>query len=276
MPSDLAPMTVRLATLALIGAAAASITIVAWPGSFPSPDPGAVDTVLAEARGWSAITLALAVPLGGLALARRGSLRGRLLLAGVLGYLVYTFLEFAVSPPFSALYLVYIATWAAALPALVGTLATLDLAVVADAFGARAPRLPVALFGFAFAAVLGLGWLRGIVDDTLAGAFGYPQGAAAVSHVVHALDLGMQVPLGLATGWLLLRREPAGFVVASLAMVMAGLMALSLVAMVGVASLTAGEPLIGVAPFVVVAAIAVALAVAWFRAPTEEVGGAVA
>jgi hypothetical protein len=54
--------------------------------------------VLAEARGWSAATLGVAIPLAVISLhaALRGSLRGRLVWLGVLAYFVYTYLEFAV------------------------------------------------------------------------------------------------------------------------------------------------------------------------------------
>ena len=111
-----------LTTIVLVCAMAASIATLAWPGSFPSPSPApAVNTVLAEARGWSAVTLLLVAPPTAIALgaALRGSLRWRLGWIGSLAYFVYTYLELAVSPPFTALYLLYVGAFACAVPALV-------------------------------------------------------------------------------------------------------------------------------------------------------------
>jgi len=51
-----------------------------------------------------------------LAAAYRGSLRGRLVWVGSLSYFVYTYLEFAVSPPFTALYLLHVTAFGSAIP----------------------------------------------------------------------------------------------------------------------------------------------------------------
>lgn len=258
-----------LSAIALVGAAAASITTLVWSGAFPTPpDAPAVNRALAEARGWSAVTLVLALPVLAVAAtaAARGSLRGRLGWAGALGYLVYTYLEFAVSPPFTPLYLVHVVTFACAIPALVLVIASLDLDEVARGFGERAPRRTVAAFGAVFAGFLSLAWLRGIVERTAAGEFGWPVGEAAIGHVVHALDLGLQVPLGLAAALLLARRRAAGFTVAALMLVNAVLMGAALTAMVAVAEVAAGRGVVGAAPFAAVALIALALAIAYFRA----------
>ncbi len=119
-----------LTIIVLVCAASASLVTLAWRGSFPGPSPAAaVNAVLAEARGWSAATLLLAIPLAvvALAAARRGSLRGRLVWLGSLAYFVYTYLEFAVSPPFTALCLLHVVAFACAIPALVMGIASVDV-----------------------------------------------------------------------------------------------------------------------------------------------------
>src|SRR6478735_8541119 len=105
MKPDLPPVAVGCS--ALTGAAVASIATLLWDGAFPDPAAATFNAVLAEGRGWSAVTLGLAVPLGTAALvaAGRGSLPARLAWAGVMTYLGYTYLEMAVAPPFTALYL---------------------------------------------------------------------------------------------------------------------------------------------------------------------------
>src|SRR6478609_5281096 len=97
---------VVLSTVVVVSAAAASLITLVWRGSFPDPSPASLgNSVLAEARGWSAATLLLAIPLAVISLraACRGSIRGRLAWLGGLAYFAYTYLEFAVSPPFTAL-----------------------------------------------------------------------------------------------------------------------------------------------------------------------------
>jgi hypothetical protein len=113
---------VLLSTVVLVCASAASLATLMWRGSFPHPPPASTgNSVLAEARGWSAATLLVAIPMSCISLwaACRGSLRGRLVWLGAFAYFVYTYLEFAVSPPFTALYLVYVTAFACAIPALV-------------------------------------------------------------------------------------------------------------------------------------------------------------
>ena len=260
---------VVLSLVAFAAAGAASLITLLWPGSFPDPSPASVEnTVLAEARGWSAATLAVALPLALAALreACRGSVRGRLVWLGGLAYFVYTGLEFAVSPPFTALYLLYVAAFACALPALVMGASLVDGAALPAVFGERIPRLPVAVFCILFASLLAIAWLAGIGRQTLAGAFGWPVGEAAVQHVVHALDLGLQVPLGIAAGVTLLQRNSAGLLLAPLMLVNVVCMGAALTAMVLWSSADAGSSAWIAAPFALVWAIGVGLAVVFFRA----------
>ena len=258
-----------LSMVVLLCAAAASVVTLAWHGSFPEVSPApAVNQALAEARGWSAATLLVAIPLAVVSLraAVRGSLRGRLFWLGSLAYFVYTYLEFAVSPPFSALYLLYVTAFACAVPALVMGVASIEVSALPHAFGERPPRRALAIFSLVFAALLTLAWLRGIVSRTLAGTFGWPMGEDAVGHVVHALDLGLQVPLGIAAGLLLLRRRAAGDLVAAIFIVNAVCMGAALTAMVGWAAAASGTSVFRAAPFAVVWGLAVILAGAFFRA----------
>ncbi len=257
-----------LSILSALGAALASATTLAWAGAFPGPSPNAFNQGLAEARGWSVVTLGLVLPVlvASLAAARRGSWVGRLTWLGTLAYLLYTYLEFAVSPPFTALYLVYIATFACTIPALLMGLASIETAELARAFGDRAPRRSVAAFALASGVLLALAWLKDIVARTIAGDFAWPTGVAAISHVVHALDLGLQVPLGIATALLLLGRRPAGYVAAAVMLVNAICMGTALVTMVATPALVSGRSPLEAAPFATLPLMALALAVPFFRA----------
>ena len=257
-----------LSIVVVISAAAASLTTLVWRGSFPDPSPASIaNSVLAEARGWSAATLLVAIPLAIISLraACRGSLRGRLVWLGALAYFVYTYLEFAVSPPFTALYLPYVATFACAIPALLIGAASIDVAELAVAFGDRVPRRIIGLFSLLFASLLAIAWLKGIASLTLAGTFGWPIGEHAVGHVVHALDLGLQVPLGITAGVLLLRRRAAGLLVTAIMLVNVVCMGAALTAMVLCSTADAGTSTWIAAPFALFWVIGVMLAFVFFR-----------
>jgi hypothetical protein len=237
--------------------------------AFPQP-PGAsgFNVALAEARGWSLVTLVVALPLLGACLlaARKGASRtAQLGWLGALAYLVYTYLELAVSPPFTALYLLYVCAFACAIPALILGVAAADR----DTDPTLAPTLPrraVAAFGLTSAAGLSLAWLKGILAQTLAGAFGWPSGVDAIGHVVHALDLGLQAPLGIAAAVLLLRRKPGAVVVAAIFLVNSICMGLALMAMVVYSAMATGRSALEGAPFALLPVVATALAVRFFQA----------
>jgi hypothetical protein len=264
------PAASALSVVTITCAAVAATVTLLWAGAFPAPTGHtAANTVLAEARGWSAVTLFFVLPLatGSLVRALRGSMRGRLTWIGSLAYFVYTYLEFAVSPPFTALYLVYIVAFACAIPALVMAAASIEVRPFADAFGRQRPRRTVAAFALLFSVFLSLAWLKGIVSRTLAASFGWPEGDDAVGHVVHALDLGLQVPLGIATAVLLLRGRPSGFLVGATFLVVAVCMGCALTAMVAWHATVAGEPVSQAVPFAFLSAVALLIAAAYFRVP---------
>lgn len=266
---------VMLTISAIVAAAAASIITLAWAGSFRDASPESIENgVLAEARGWSAATLLVSIPLAvaSLRAARRGSIRGRLVWLGGLVYFVYTYLEFAVSPPFSALYLPYVVAFASAVCALVIGVGQVDVAELPMAFGDRVPRVRVVIFSFLFVALLASAWLGDIASRTLAGTFGWPVGKAAVQHVVHALDLGLQVPLGVATGVLLLRRSAAGLLLAAIMLVNVVCMGAALTGMALWSTTDAGTSAWVAAPFAFVCLIGVALAIVFFRSARSEPG----
>jgi len=264
LPRPAVPFTIVLVLLATT----ASLVTLVWDGAFPDPSPKPlVNRVLAEARGWSAATLLLAIPLtvASLRAALRGSTRGRLVFIGTLAYFVYTYLEFAVSPPFTALYLVYVAAFACAIPPLVMGAASIDLAELHATFGTRAPRRATAAFCLVFGALLALAWLEDILARSVAGSFGWPMGAHAVGHVVHALDLGLQVPLAIAAGVLLLRGRPSGDLVAAIMLVNGVCMGAALTGMVAWSSAASGTTVWSAWPFAIAWAVAIAFALTFLR-----------
>jgi hypothetical protein len=261
------PAAWRISALAFLGAALASgvtlFTDVAYP---PPPSAPLHNGILAEARGWSLVTLLWVVPLGLFTLerARAGSRRARVAWGGVMAYLVYTFLELAVSGPFTPLFLVYTGTLGLSVVGLTMALGPIEVRTLASAFGRTAARRAVGVFALVVAIGLTLAWSKGIVLRMVGGEYGWPDAYGSVAQVVHALDLGLQVPLAVAAGALLLRDRPAGALVGGVFAVMAATMFPALTAMVTASGLDSGEGIAPAIPFAIGSCIALALAGAFF------------
>jgi hypothetical protein len=262
--------------LALAGAALASMVTLAWDGTYPPPFHGPVHNgILAEARGWSLVTLLWVVPLGLLALegARRGSPKARVAWGGIMAYLVYTYLELAVSGPFTPLFLVYTTTLALSAVALVMAVVPIDVRALAADLVVPAPaRIAAGIFAVLVSVGLALAWTKGIVLRMVTGDYGWPDAYGSVAQVVHALDLGLQVPLALAAGLMLLRNRPAAFVVGGVFLVMASTMLPALTAMVLMDGIYGGEGLELVLPFFVATLVALVLTSVFFAPVPDSIG----
>ncbi|KPV50240.1 hypothetical protein SE17_28125, partial [Kouleothrix aurantiaca] len=212
------------------------------------------------------VTLAIGLPLLAMAtwLALRGSLRGRLLLAGTLGFFLYTYLSMAMLTAYNALFLVYVAAFVLSLYAFVITMLSFDLADLPRHFSARLPRRALAALLFAIGGFLVLAWLGRIGSPLLRGTT--PALENTTTLVIQALDLSLIAPLAILAGVLLLRRSALGYLLASVAVLKGLTMALAVSAM-GINMALAGvpdSPAI-VAPFLVLTLLNLLAAVALLR-----------
>lgn len=191
------------------------------------------DTVsmAAQQQGNDLVTLTVGLPLLGISawLAWRGSLRGRLLLAGTLGFFLYTYMSMAMLTAFNALFLAYVGLFALSLIAFILSMMSFDLASLPNRFSDRLPRGWIAGLLFAVAGFLLLAWLGRIVTPMLSGEA--PALENATTLVIQAMDLGLIVPLALLGAVLLLRRSPWGYLLASIAVLKFVTMGLAVSAM---------------------------------------------
>lgn len=177
------------------------------------------DTVstAAQEQATDLVTLALALPLLAIAswLALRGSLRGRLLLTGTLGYILYTYMSMSFLTAYNQLFLVYVALFSLSLFAFILSMLTYDLVALPDQFDARLPRRAIAGVLFAAGGFLLLAWLGRIAPTLTQGQI--PPLENTTTLVIQAMDLGLIVPLCALAGVLLLRRSAWGYLLASVA-----------------------------------------------------------
>lgn len=166
------------------------------------------DNVMVSAgwRGNDLVTLTVALPLLLVALigSVRGSVRGRLVLLGLLLYALYNYTFYLFGAAFNALFLVYVGLVTAAGFGLAFGLAALDVRTIGARRDARAPVRGVAVYTLAVAGLLGVFWV------VMSGAFLFtgapPPMVEATDHptnVTGALDLSLVVAVGaLAGAWL--------------------------------------------------------------------------
>jgi hypothetical protein len=189
------------------------------------------ERVVAEGIGWDISTLLFAVPalLAALPSLSRGSLRGRLFALGILAYLFYQYLMYAVAWAFGPLFLLFVAIYALSLAAIVWIVSTLPRHGLAERFSETFPRRSMAVLCFLVAAMLLFMWLARILSALSGEIQGILQGQTTL--VVQALDLGLIVPLALFTGVAAWRASAVGYLLSSIVVVKAFAMAAAICAM---------------------------------------------
>lgn len=175
------------------------------------------DTVssVAQMQANDLVMLVLGLPLLAISfwMTLRGSLRGRLLLAGTLGFILYTYITMAFGAQYNALFLVYVALFSLSLFAFVLVMMTFDLPALPSHFSEKLPRGWIAGLLFFTAAFLTMAWLGRIAATFKPGAV--PPLENTTSFFIQAMDLGIIVPACLLSGILLLRRKPWGYLLTS-------------------------------------------------------------
>ena len=226
------------------------------------------DTVstAAQMQANDMITLAVGLPLLAISawLAGRGSLRGRLLLTGTLGFFLYTYMSMAMLTAYNALFLAYVALFTLSLYAFILSMLSFDLADLPRHFSPRLPRRWIAGALFAIGGFLLLAWLGRIVSPLLQNQT--PALENTTTLVIQAMDLSLIAPLAILSGILLLRRSAWGYLLASVVVLKGLTMALAVSAM-GINMILAGvpdSPAI-VMPFVILTLLNLAMAVLLLR-----------
>lgn len=191
--------------------------------------------LLPQNQGTDAVTLAFAVPLLVLAAVatRRGSLSGRILWLGVLGYLTYAFGMYPLAVRWNPLFLLYVATFGCALYALILGMLHTDPERVRAALAARAPARAVAAYLIGVALLVAGLWLREEIPAALTGTVPVTvRQFETPTNVVHVFDLGIVLPALVLAGVQLLRDRPWGYVLAGMLLVKAAAIGLWVIVMI--------------------------------------------
>ena len=227
-----------------------------------------------EGIGWDIASMVVGIPallISWLSF-MRGSVRGGIVLEGMLAYFAYQYLMYVTGWAYNNLFLLYVAVYSLSALALVLVVQEIGADNLASHVSQRAPRRGLAGMMFFSGGLLLLMWLGKIVPALTHGeAPEMLNGAHTL--IAQALDLGIIVPFALAAGVLLLRRSPWGYTLASIGIVKLLMMAIAIVAMVVVRSVVEGAWSWGeIGMFAVIAMVSLGFLVSLLRslkAPAE-------
>ena len=201
------------------------------------------DTVssAAQMQGNDLVTLVVGLPLLAIStvLAFRGSLRGKLLLTGTLGFFLYTYMSMSMLAAYNVLFLIYVVLFAMSLYAFILGMMAVDVASLPEHFSPNLPRGWISGMLFAVGGFLSLAWLGRIGMPLVQGVD--PALENTTTLVIQAMDLALIVPLAFLAGILLLRQSAWGYLLVSVAILKGLTMALAVSAM-GINMLLMGVP----------------------------------
>jgi len=185
----------------------------------------------AQMQGNDMVTLGLGLPLLAVSfwLTLRGSLRGRLILTGTLGFFLYTYMSMCFGTAYNPFFLVYVALFGLSLFAFVLSMLSFDLQTLPRHFTERMPRRGIAVMFFFVGGFLMLMWLGRILPTLPQGQV--PAMENVTSMFIQAMDLALIVPLCVLAGVLLLRRNALGYLLGSVAVMKFMTMGLALTVM---------------------------------------------
>jgi hypothetical protein len=179
------------------------------------------------------ITLFIGIPLLviSLVLYRKGSIRGKVLLAGVLGYFLTTYLFFTMMAMYNQLFLLWVLLLSLCFHAFYISFKSISEQELVVKTSAKYPVKFIGGFLIFCSVSIALLWLSIVLPPTLTGSI-----PKQVEHyttlVVQALDLSIWLPAAFIAGFLLLRKKSFGYKLSSVYLVFLSLLMTALTAKV--------------------------------------------
>lgn len=199
---------------------------------------------------------------------RRGSMRGGLLLNGVLAYLLYLYSSRVFGAAYNELYLLYLVLFSVSLYAFVLIFISFDRSGLPDRFADRLPRRAIITFMTVAGLILPMVWVGLSVLPALFSGGVPGELAHYTTLVTHTLDVGVLAPALLLGAALLRRGAPLGYLLAATLLIISWTIGSGVIvgaAMQSAAGLiTVGQATIFVIPFVLLTVAGLWLTAALF------------
>jgi hypothetical protein len=180
------------------------------------------------------VTLFLGIPLLFLSLfmANKGSLRGRFLLSGALGYFLVTYLFYLVMGMYNALFLVYVFLLCTSFFSFILMLRSFNVNLLPTIFHDATPVKITGSFLIFNSLCIALLWFSIVVPPLLNGTIIPPQTEHYTTLIVQGLDLAILLPAAFISGVLFIKKRAAGYLLAPVYFVFLSLLMTALTAKV--------------------------------------------
>ncbi len=176
------------------------------------------DSVATVAQGKASdfITAIIGIPLLLISLyfTNKGSLRGKLMLTGTLGYFLYTYISYTFLWMYNPFFIVYVAIMTLSLYAFILCFMSFDIEKMPSMFNKNLPVRFLGGFQLFVGFAIGMLWLGKIAPSIFSGAT--PLGLEHYTTlVIQGMDLGIVVPTAFLSGILIIKRKPFGYLLSS-------------------------------------------------------------
>ena len=180
------------------------------------------------------ITLFAGVPILIMSLlwSRKGSLKGRYLLTGTLGYFLVTYLFYTVMGMYNQLFLVYVVLMSSSFYAFILSLLSFNTGNLHTCFSTSTPVRWTGGFLIFNSVAIALLWLSIVVPPLLDGSIIPTEVEHYTTLIVQGLDLGILLPAAFALGVLFMKKSPIGYLLAPVYFIFLSLLTTALTAKV--------------------------------------------
>jgi hypothetical protein len=180
------------------------------------------------------VTLVAAIPvlLLSLLMVRAGSIKGRWLLAGTLGYFLVTYLFYTAMGMYNALFLVYVVLIGSAFYAFMLAIMSFDVNTIKEKFNESAPVKSTGSILIFIAIAIALLWLSIVVPPLVDGTVVPLQVEHYTTLIVQGLDLGILLPAAIISAILWMKKKRYGYLFAPIYFVFLSILMTALTAKV--------------------------------------------
>ena len=172
--------------------------------------------VASQAIGQDIVTLIVGLPLLLISLFfyRKNLLKGKLLLAGVLGYFLYTYTSYVFLSMYNSFFLIYVMLMSLSFYAFTLTMISFHLESISSCFSEKLPVKLIGGFLIFISFAIGMMWIGRILPALKQGTL--PEVLEQYSTLtIQALDLGFVAPTAILAGILLIKRKAFGYLLAT-------------------------------------------------------------
>lgn len=193
------------------------------------------DSVSVASQGVSQdiVTLILGIPLLLISLyfARKGSLKGKLMLTGTVGYFLYSYMSYTFLAMYNPMFLIYVLLMSSSFFAFTLLMVSYDMEKLKEAFSIKLPVRFIGGFQIFFGFALFMLWIGKIVPPLINNTA--PIGLEHYTTlVIQGMDLGFIVPIAVLSGIMLIKKNAIGYLLSSVVIMKGVTMGSALVAMI--------------------------------------------